>query len=151
MKKVAFLILLFFTITANSQDYINKYKAVTLKLAAEYQIPPEIIMGIAILESGAGKSKVAVRLNNHFGFVGKNNANYKTRYKQYATVEESYEDFCKKMSTKKFYKVMRGNKNLSLWIDKISKTGYSSHPKLWRQKVATSIKKNNLKAVFKTP
>jgi flagellum-specific peptidoglycan hydrolase FlgJ len=151
MKKNTFLILLFFAITANSQGYVAKYKALTLKLAAEYQIPPEIIMGIAILESGAGKSKVAVRLNNHFGFVGKNNANYKTRYKQYANVEESYKHFCKKISEKKFYKGMKGNKNLTLWIDKISKTGYSVYPKLWRQKVAASIKKNNLKTVFKTP
>lgn len=46
----------------------------SLKLSTEYLIPVEIILIIAIIESGSGQSKIVKYLNNHFGIVGPNKA-----------------------------------------------------------------------------
>jgi flagellum-specific peptidoglycan hydrolase FlgJ len=115
-----------------------------------YGVPTSIILGVAILESGAGKSRNCKLLNNHFGIVGKNDLlktkNIKTRYKQYTDSRASYIDFCKLMRKKKFYKKLKDNNDYKLWVDAISRAGYSEIPDYWKQKVLETIKKNKLSA-----
>jgi Bax protein len=87
-------------------------------------------------------------LNNHFGIVGKNDLlktkRIKTRYKQYRDSLASYVDFCKLMTKKRFYKDLRDNSDYSLWVDAISKAGYSEIPDYWKTKVLEMIRKNKL-------
>jgi flagellum-specific peptidoglycan hydrolase FlgJ len=114
-------------------------------LSEEYGIPTSVILGIAILESGSGTSKHAKVLNNHFGIMGKNKQKKgKTKYKEYDNVQECYKDFCKLIKKKKFYNKLKGNKDYNLWIDSISKAGYSEVPAIWKQRVISTIKKNKL-------
>ncbi|EKT4520524.1 glucosaminidase domain-containing protein [Flavobacterium psychrophilum] len=127
----------------NNHFYIEQYKILAEKLSKEYKIPACIILGIAIVESASGTSKIARKLNNHFGFVGKNNVSW-SRYKQYESIEDSYRDFCKKISQKAFYSKIKDSANYLEWIDKISKTGYSTAPKAWRKKITTTIVKHKL-------
>ena len=116
-------------------------------LSEEYGIPAAVILGVAILESGSGTSRNAKLLNNHFGILGKNKLkNVKTRYKQYESVYDSYKDFCKLLKKKKYYKNLKGNMNHILWVDAISKSGYSEVPDIWKQRVLSTIKKNKLTA-----
>lgn len=125
------------------RNYVAKYAELSHSLATEFGIPYEVIMGVAIIESGSGSSKVARKLNNHFGIVGPNKVRW-SRFKQYETVEESFRDFCVKITTKKFYNRLKGNENLKEWIREISKTGYSSHPKRWRAMIYRAISTNHL-------
>lgn len=128
--------------------YIHLYRPLADSLAAVYEIPASVILGVAIVESGAGSTKNATILNNHFGIIGKNNLHQsrgiKTRYKQFITVKDSYIAFCKLVSKRKFYKTLKGNNNYLLWVNAISKTGYSELPEVWRRKIITIIKKNRL-------
>lgn len=129
----------------SQSKYIKQYRPLADSLQEEYGIPAAVILGVAILESGSGTSRNAKLLNNHFGIVGKNKLkNIKTRYKQYESVYESYKDFCKLLKKKKYYKNLKGNMNYTLWVDAISKAGYSEVPATWKQRVISTIKKNKL-------
>ncbi len=134
----------------SQSKYVKKYRPVADSLGKEYGIPPSIILGVAILESGSGTSRNSKLLNNHFGIVGKNNLlktnGIKSRYKQYPNVIASYVDFCKLLKRKKFYKNLKNNKNHTLWVDAISKAGYSEVPEEWKKRVLATIRKNKLAA-----
>jgi Bax protein len=145
---VAALFLLACQPTQAQSKYVKKYKHLADSLGQVYEIPPAIILGVAIVESGSGTSRNAKMLNNHFGIVGKNNLlktkKIKSRYKQYSKVADSYEDFCKLLSRRKFYSTLKGNTNYRLWVDAISKTGYSEAPAEWKKRINTAIRKNKL-------
>ncbi len=68
------LICLAFLISGNiyaqyptGQAYIERYKIIAIKESQRTGIPASIKLGQAILESGAGSSKLAEKANNHFG------------------------------------------------------------------------------------
>jgi Bax protein len=143
------LVCLFVYITANSQSaYVKKYLPLAEELSKEHGIPVSVILGIAIHESGSGTSKHAKLLNNHFGIKGKNKLlkekSIRSAYKQYDDVKDCYKDFCKIIKKKKFYKNLKGNKDYTLWVDAISKAGYSVIPETWKQRILSTIKKNRL-------
>jgi len=129
-------------------NYIKKYKPLVDSLSQVYKIPSSVIMAIAIVESSAGEGKNCKLLNNHFGIVGKNNLlqtkGIKTRYKQYDSPESSFVDFAQMISRRKYYVKLKGNKHASMWVDEISKHGYSEKPAEWRKRIKQTIKKNNL-------
>lgn len=52
---------------ATYQDYIEKYKDIAVEQMRTYKIPASITLAQGILESGAGRSALALRSNNHFG------------------------------------------------------------------------------------
>lgn len=128
--------------------YVKKYRHLADSLSTVYGVPTSIILGVAILESGAGTSRNCKLLNNHFGIVGKNNLlktqRIKTRYKQYPDSLASYVDFCKLMTKKKFYKKLKDNTDYTLWAEAISRAGYSEIPDYWRTKVLETIRKHKL-------
>jgi len=113
-----------------------------------YGVPTSIILGVALLESASGTSRNCKLLHNHFGIVGKNNLfktkKIRTRYKQYPDSQASYVDFCKLMTRKRFYPTLKDNSDYTLWVDAISKSGYSEVPQYWKTKVLETIKKNKL-------
>src|ERR1700753_396157 len=84
--------------------YIEKYLPDARDLSAEYGIPVSIILGVSMLESGSGTSINCRQLNNFFGVKGHNKLKKRhTHYKQYASAKESFHDFCRILSKKRFY------------------------------------------------
>ena len=143
------VLLLYVSPGANGQTaYVKKYRPLADSLGAAYGIPAAVILGVAIIESSSGTSRNCKLLNNHFGIEGKNTAykrkKIRTRYKQYPTNEASYIDFCKLLSHRKYYKKLKGNLNFRLWVDAISKSGYSEVPSIWKQRVTGAILNNHL-------
>ena len=64
------LSLLFFLslpLYAQYDAYIEKYKNIAMREMNDYGIPASITLAQGILESGVGKSELAVKANNHFG------------------------------------------------------------------------------------
>ena len=49
------------------QQYIDQYSDMAVEQMRRYKIPASITMAQAILESGAGRSYLATKANNHFG------------------------------------------------------------------------------------
>lgn len=144
------LLALSVTVAAQSKSFIKQFRPLADSLSAEYGIPAAVILGVAIVESGSGTSRNCKLLNNYFGIVGKNNLlktkGIKTRYKQYPSATASFVDFCKLLAKKKYYKKLKGNMDHTLWVDAISKSGYSEVPAVWKKRVSDTIKKNKLAA-----
>ena len=139
------------TFTGWSQKaFIQQYRPLADSLSAEYGVPASVMLGVSIVESGAGTSKNCKLLNNFFGIVGKNNLlktkGIKSRYKQYPDAAASFADFCKLQSRKKYYTKLKGNMDYTVWLEAISKSGYSEAPATWKQRVGDAIKKNKLSA-----
>ena len=149
------IVLMVSSVSVYSQSkYVRKYRPLADSLSSVYGVPTSIILGVAMLESGAGTSRNCKLLHNHFGIVGKNDLlktkHIKTRYKQYPDSMASYVDFCRLMTKKKFYKKLKHNDDYTLWVDAMSKSGYSEIPDYWRQKVLETIKKHKLATLPKT-
>lgn len=49
------------------QQYIDQYKGVAIEEMQKYGIPASITLAQGLLESGAGRSELSVKGNNHFG------------------------------------------------------------------------------------
>ena len=144
---VLFLMFAFQTVSAQSK-YIKQYKPIADSLSEVYGVPTSVMLGVAIIESGAGKSRNCKLLNNHFGVKGKNNLlktkGIKTSYKQYPDGRASYVAFCQLMTRKKFYPKLKGKKDHKLWLDAISKAGYSTVPDEWKRNITAAIRKHKL-------
>jgi Bax protein len=149
-RKLLVLGLLVLMVTSNAQNvnYIARHQSFAERLAAQFGIPYDVILGIAIVESSAGQSKATKKLKNHFGMTGKTPLNktvsYKTRYKAYSTDEESFQDFCEVVSRKKFYTKLRDTADSKQWIRALSMSGYSEVPKVWEKRVLSVISNNKL-------
>jgi Bax protein len=146
------ILLLSTTVEAQSstKNFIKKYQPLADSLSEEYGIPASVILGVSIIESGSGTSRNCKLLNNFFGIVGKNKLmktnGIKSRYKQYDNAYDSFKDFCKLLKKKKYYDKLKGNMDYKLWIDAISKSGYSEVPSVWKQRINDTIRKNKLAA-----
>ena len=116
-------------------DYFKKNQALADSLGIEFQIPSCLILGVGFLESGGGKSKVAKTLNNHFGIVGKNNlpknGNFKSKYKYYKSITDSYIGFCNLVASKKYYPELKGNTSIEKWAKAIASQGYARDANAW--------------------
>lgn len=144
-----FSIILLVSVHANSQkvtnNYITKFLPLAKELKREWGIPVAVILGVSILESGSGTSLNARQLNNYFGITGKNNLKRRrTMYKQYATPEDSFRDFCTVVSRKSFYKSLKNNMNYPIWLTAMNKANYAGAKGIWVSRVKSVIKRHNL-------
>ena len=87
------------------QQYIDLYSDMAIDQMRRYKIPASITMAQAILESGAGRSYLATKANNHFGikvssgwnggYVTRDDDRKNERFRKYKNVEDSYDDHSK--------------------------------------------------------
>ena len=154
LKRIKILILGLFLISgihsvqAQAKSYIAKFKPLCDSLSAQYGIPSNVILGIAIQESAYGTSKVCRLLKNHFGIVGKNNLrkthNIKSCYKEYENDSASFVHFCNYVSARKYYKKLVGNTDIKTWLNAIGSGGYCRHPKQWTTVILILLKRNQI-------
>jgi len=150
-KYIILFFALFFVISiaeGQSKEYVAKYKPLCDSLSVQYGIPSEVILGIAIEESGYGTSKVCRLLNNHFGIVGKNNLrqthHIKSRYKYYPSDTESFIHFCKYVTARKYYQKLKGTTNIRKWLFTIGRSGYCKYPKRWTKAIMLLLHRHKL-------
>ncbi|MFA4867383.1 MAG: glucosaminidase domain-containing protein [Pedobacter sp.] len=153
MIKTALVISLLFTcfsfsVKAQTTDeYIETYAEQAQALMREYKIPASVILAVAIHESAAGTSKIARYLNNHFGIKGTNsNTEIRSAYKDYPTVNESYEHFLDFLKSRTSFKQLFDKYNqydYKNWARGIQRGGYA-RSRSWASQIIGIIKKNNL-------
>ena len=133
---------------AQNRSFEEKYGPLADSLGAAYGIPSALILGVAIIESGSGKSRNARLLNNFFGIKGKNNLlktkGIRSSYKQYPNDTASFVSFCGLVSRKKLYPTLKGNPDYRLWTNALSLAGYSEIPETWKKLINAAIYKNKL-------
>lgn len=152
-KTLVLLCLIAFSTFATAQkvikSYIKKYESLAVDKAEEYEIPASIILGVSIVESGAGKSVICKALKNFFGIKGKNwssekKMGYKSAYREYNTEEESFEHFCQVVSKKRFYAKLKGNSDYKVWLQEMNKASYASAKQKWIDDITKTIEKYDL-------
>ncbi len=150
MKTTSFLslVLLFLcTCPANAQrrnsqylDYIEKYKDEAVEQMQRYRIPASITLAQGLLESGAGRSTLTRKSNNHFGI--KCGSGWRGRrtyhdddargecFRVYKNARESYEDHSRFLAGKQRYASLFRLKTTDYkgWARGLKKAGYATSP-----------------------
>jgi flagellum-specific peptidoglycan hydrolase FlgJ len=143
-----------------SQSYIEKFKDNAIRIMHETGVPASIILGVAMHESGSGKSNIAQNLNNQFGVKGggtvvyyKHNKKVKTSYKRYDSVLDSFKDFARIMTERKQFSHLSDkftSYDYKGWAKGIQRSGYCSS-RTWASQVMGIIKKYNLDDLDEKP
>jgi LysM repeat protein len=149
MKQVLFIaipILLLVTLFANSQtkmsrkEYIDTYKAISIREMHRSGIPASITMAQACLESSNGNSSLTRKSNNHFGIkcrndwkgarVYHNDDKLNECFRKYRTAEESYIDHSDFLVQNPRYQSLFtiNSKDYKTWARGLKKAGYATDP-----------------------
>ena len=121
------------------EQYISQYRDLAVEQMRAHGIPASITLAQAILESGAGRSDLAARSNNHFGIKRGNDWQGPTvthdddrqgeRFRKYASVRDSYEDHSRFLMRDRYQRLFR----LSIldykgWARGLKACGYATSP-----------------------
>ena len=135
--------------------YIEKYKSISIEEMTEYGIPASITLAQGIHESAAGKSKLALNSNNHFGikchkdWQGKsyNHDDDKPQecFRVYGNPEESFRDHSKFLLGRPWYKplFLLNRTDYKGWAYGLKKAGYATNPQ-YAQVLVSIIEKYGL-------
>ncbi|CAL2057154.1 glucosaminidase domain-containing protein [Tenacibaculum sp. 190524A05c] len=143
------------TITATTQEYIEKFAPIAVREMHKYKIPASITLAQGILESGSGRSPLAIRSNNHFGIkchkgwkgksVTHDDDEIGECFRKYQHPETSYEDHSQFLVSRKRYAgLFRLNPtDYKGWAYGLKRAGYATDRK-YPVKLIALIKKYNL-------
>ncbi len=121
--------------------YISKYAPIAVKEMLQNKIPASITLAQGILESGRGRSELALKSNNHFGI--KCHAGWKGErvyhdddekgecFRKYQFVETSYDDHSAFLTERSRYAFLfnYGAKDYKSWAKGLKKAGYATDKK----------------------
>ncbi len=130
------------------ENYVQKYRYLSVELNKETGIPIPIILATAGLESNWGKSELAVFANNHFGIKHKEEWQGWTYCKQtieyqgwmaftthacfrkYSLIKDSYYDFGQFITSRPNYKHLQyiASWNYRAWAEGLKIGGYATDP-----------------------
>ncbi len=129
-----------------SELYIAAYSNLAVAEMKRMAIPASIILAQGMLESGYGKSELAIKANNHFGikchkgWAGETyvhltresrNGELVARqacFRQYATVEESYKDHSEFLASRSNYVFLflKNSNDFRVWARGLQQAGYAT-------------------------
>ena len=121
--------------------YIRKYAPIAVKEMHQNKIPASITLAQGILESGRGRSELALKSNNHFGI--KCHTQWKGErvyhdddeegecFRKYQYVETSYDDHSAFLTKRKRYAFLFNYdaKDYKKWARGLKKAGYATDKK----------------------
>lgn len=120
-------------------EYLNQYRAIAIQQMKEHGIPASITLAQGLYESGAGKSELAVKANNHFGIkkgVGWNGKVYvkaddrpDDQFRVYANARQSYEDHSQFLKAKRYSMLFSLDiLDYKGWANGLKQCGYATNP-----------------------
>lgn len=127
--------------SADIQAYVDRYRDIALRHEREFGIPASITLAQGILESGAGKSVLASKANNHFGikalgswngpiYYAKDDEIGLSKFRVYSSAEESFRDHAKVLSTGGRYASLFDKSVFDYrgWANGLQRAGYATSP-----------------------
>ena len=137
-------------------DYINRYKAISIREMKLYGIPASITLAQAILESGTGNSDLARYANNHFGIKCTADWGGKGYYKDddqkndcfsvYNNPDGSFKDHSSFLKRKRYGALFELDRDdYKGWALGLKQAGYATNPN-YPQLLISLIEKYNLQA-----
>ena len=121
--------------------YIERFAAIAVKEMHQYKIPASITLAQGILESGRGRSELALKSNNHFGIkchtgwqgekVYHDDDEKGECFRKYNYPETSYKDHSLFLSERKRYAFLFDYdlKDYKKWAYGLRKAGYATDKK----------------------
>ncbi|MFC4267542.1 glucosaminidase domain-containing protein [Polaribacter marinivivus] len=121
--------------------YIRKYAPLAVHEMHENKIPASITLAQGILESGRGRSELALKSNNHFGIkchtgwqgqrVYHDDDEKGECFRKYKYVETSFDDHSKFLTQRRRYAFLfsYGTKDYRKWAKGLRKAGYATDKK----------------------
>lgn len=120
-------------------EYIEKYKDIAIEQMRKYHIPASITLAQGLLESGAGKSELALKSNNHFGIKCHSWDGRRTYhdddaldecFRVYKSVADSYEDHSVFLATGARYAFLFkfDQTDYVNWARGLKRAGYATSP-----------------------
>lgn len=141
---VSFATLLFicttlFAQTDATEAYILTYKNIAIRQMNEYGIPASIILAQGSLESGNGKSRLAVKAHNHFGIkchgwkgatIYHDDDKKNECFRKYNSPNESYKDHSEFIRYRERYRFLFNLdiKDYKGWAHGLKAAGYATNP-----------------------
>ncbi len=134
--------------------YIEKWAPIAMEEMKRTGIPASIKLAQGILESGAGKSMLAVKANNHFGIkchgwqgakIYKDDDAKNECFRKYKSAVQSFRDHSEFLTTRKRYAFLFELDPLDYkaWAHGLKKAGYATNPK-YAHKLIAIIEKYGL-------
>ena len=137
------------------EHYVLTYYPLAVEQMERYGIPASITLAQGLLESGAGKSELARKSNNHFGIKADKSWKGKSvssmdngrlcKFRKYKEVRDSYEDHSKFLAGKERYAGLFRLKRTDYkgWAKGLRKAGYAED-RQYPQKLISLIERYNL-------
>ncbi len=143
-------------VTGDDYDlYVQEYCQVAVEQMKRYGIPASITLAQGLLESGAGKSELARKSNNHFGIKADKNWKGATvssmdngrmcKFRKYKNPGESYEDHSKFLVGRERYAPLFKLKRTDYegWAKGLRQAGYAEDTR-YPQKLISLIERYGL-------
>ena len=122
------------------QQYIDQYKDLAIEQMKKYRIPASITLAQGVFESGAGRSDLTRKGNNHFGIKCHGWTGRKTYhdddakgecFRAYNNAYESYEDHSRFLVNSQRYRSLFNLKTTDYrgWARGLKAAGYATNPK----------------------
>ena len=119
--------------------YIDTYKDLAVQQMQIHGIPASITLAQGLFESGAGRSELAIKANNHFGikkgvgWTGKVYAKADDRpddqFRVYSSVKQSYEDHSTFLKAKRYSPLFQLDiLDYKGWAKGLKQCGYATNP-----------------------
>lgn len=119
--------------------YIDKYKDMAMEQQQKYKIPASITLAQGLLESGAGRSRLATEANNHFGiktpggwtgpYILMDDDRPEERFRKYRSVRESYEDHSLFLLKPRYKRLFTYSiTDYKAWAKGLKACGYATSP-----------------------
>ena len=138
----------------NTEDYVKYYSDIAMDEMIQFGIPASITLAQGILESGAGKGRLSVEANNHFGIkchdwngkkIYHDDDEEQECFRKYDNPEYSYRDHSLFLSNRGRYSFLFDLKkdDYKQWARGLKKAGYATDPK-YPQKLIDLIQRYQL-------
>ena len=138
----------------NTEDYVKFYSNIAMDEMIQFGIHASITLAQGILESGAGKGRLAVQANNHFGIkchdwngkkIYHDDDEEQECFRKYDNPEYSYRDHSLFLSNRGRYSFLFDLKkdDYKQWAKGLKKAGYATDPK-YPQKLIDLIQRYQL-------
>ncbi len=126
------------SLSATYLEYIDTYKKIAIRHQQEYGIPASITLAQGLLESRAGRSRLATQGNNHFGIKCHKNlwdgdviyADDDRRhecFRKYGSAEESFEDHARFLKKKRYAPLFKLKvTDYKKWAKTLRECGYAT-------------------------
>lgn len=122
------------------QDYIRKYAPVAMEQMHLYRIPASITLAQGLLESNAGRSRLAVKGNNHFGikvggdwtgpYIVADDDRPGEHFRKYRNAVHSYRDHSLFLQRPRYAQLFKfRSTDYKSWAHGLKRAGYATNPR----------------------